>query len=141
MRTISQDLAFRVLTTPYQFATVPTDLTFVSLVEARRAALVLMPAALTGAVTVAVIEATDDAGTDAQVITGLSQSYTDTQDGLQGVFEVLDSDLSDGYTHVTLRVTPAAANTFAAYALLGDFDELPASNTTTDGVAFVDRLA
>lgn len=142
LHTITQGLEFRNLTTPHQFAAEATDLTYVSLVEARRAVLGIQNQSLAANATVAVIEAKDSGGTDAQAISGLSGTLTDgTDDGLMALFEVLDGDLSDGYTHVTLRVTPGATDTFAAFALLGALNERPASNLVADGVAFVDKLA
>lgn len=142
MHTITQELGFRNLTTPYQFAAEATDLTYIDLTEARRAVLALQPAALSANATVAVIEAKDASGTDAQAITGLSATLTDgTDDGKLALFEVLDGDLSSGFSHVTLRVTPGGTDTFGAFALVGDLHEYPASNASADGVAVVDKLA
>ncbi|MBZ0304472.1 MAG: hypothetical protein K8I82_00255, partial [Anaerolineae bacterium] len=87
---------------------------------------------------ITVYEATDAEGSGAQVISGLTDDFVDgTDETRAGIIEVRDDDLSDGFSYVGLLVTPGAANTFCAFALLGEAYQNPVSNGTEDGVAWI----
>jgi hypothetical protein len=92
---------------------------------------------LDGNMVVQVQEATSAAGAGAQNLSGLTGTFTNgTDEGRVGLIEVRQEDLSSGYTHVSLLVTPTATDSFAAVAILDELYEAPAGNATTDGVAF-----
>lgn len=138
MRTLNDNLAVRAIATPGTYTSGFAQAgSYVSLVDYRRVLFVCMNGELDGNMPVIVLEAQDSSGTGAQTIAALTGTFTNgTDEGRVGLIEVRDDDLSDGYTHVTLRVTPGAADSFAAIALLGEGSELPAANATTNGVAF-----
>lgn len=77
-------------------------------------------------------EATDDQGTDEQDLTGKAiTQLAGTDDNKQAIIEVDASELSDGFTHVSLDITVGDGTTGAnvsAVALVGHARYQPASD-------------
>lgn len=137
MRTLNDNLAVRQVLNPASYAAAAQAGAWIPMRGFRRCLFIVNLGATTGDVAVQVQEATSDAGAGAQDIAGLSATFTATDDNKLGIIEVRDVDLSSGYTHVTVEVTPAAAGTLlAATALLGEPYSAPVSNAATDGVVF-----
>ncbi|GIV82071.1 MAG: hypothetical protein KatS3mg051_1425 [Anaerolineae bacterium] len=137
MRTLSDNLAIRQALDPASYNNVASVGDWIAMRGFRRCLFVVNLGATTGAVTVQVQEATDASGTGAQDISGLTGSFTATDDNKLGIIEVRAEDLSEGYTHVAVEVTPAAAGTLlAATAILGEPYSAPVSNAAADGVVF-----
>jgi hypothetical protein len=138
MRTLNDNLAIRAVATPGSYSSgVAQAGSYVSLVDYRRVLFVCMNGELDADMPVIVLEAQDANGTGAQTIAALTGTFTNgTDEGRVGLIEVRDDDLSDGFTHVTLRVTPGAADSFSAVAILGEGSEQPAANASANGVAF-----
>lgn len=138
MRTLNENLGIRAIATPGTYASGYAQAgSYVSLQEYERVLFVCMNGELDANMPVAILEAQDANGTGAQAISGLAGTFTNgTDEGRVGLIEVRDADLSEGFTHVTVRVTPGAADSFSAFAVLGDPYQLPASNGTAEGVAF-----
>lgn len=139
MRTLHENLAVRMIGTPAEYAAAEVDLEYVSMVGYQRVLFICGNGELDGNITIVPIEAEDENGTNAQAIgTAFNGTFTNgTDEARIGLIEVREGDLSEGYTHVTLRVTPAAADSFFAVAVLGDHNLLPVENGTPEGVAFV----
>lgn len=140
--TLSDMLAVRMGATPATWAA--NNGTYGNWVQlkgkARRALCIVLNGELDGDLLMELFEATDSSGTSAQELSGITagQSFINgTDEGKVGVFEVLADDLSDGFSHVAVRPTPAATDTFAAVWILGDLYEYPAANAAADGVTFV----
>lgn len=138
MRTLNEKLAIRMIHTPGgDYAVAAVDGTWVDMTGFRRCLFVSLVGALDADLNVAVYEAKDDAGDGAQAISGLSDKFdNDSDEDRVGLIEVRDVDLSESYTHVTLRVTPGATDPFSAIAILSEPYAAPVSNDTADGVAF-----
>lgn len=137
MRTLNDNLAVRQALDPAAYAASAATGNWIGLRGYRRCLFVINLGATTGDVAVKVQEAQDDSGTGAQDISGLAGTLTATDDGKLGIIEVRDVDLSAGFTHIALVVTPAAASTYlAATALLGEPYSAPVSNAVADGVVF-----
>lgn len=88
---------------------------------------------------VEVFEATDSAGAGAQELTGVTTGknfVNGTDEARVGLILVHEGDLSDGFSHVALRVTPGSTQEFAATAILLGLYSYPASNLPADGVAW-----
>ncbi|MCC6361852.1 MAG: hypothetical protein IT450_24215 [Phycisphaerales bacterium] len=138
MRTLNDNLAIRMIHTPGgDYAAAAVDGTWVSMAGYRRILFVSLAGGLDGNIAVAAYEATDAAGSDAQALSGLSDSFVNgTDEDRVGLIEVRDVDLSDGFGYVTIRVTPAATDPYSCIAILGEPITAPVSNATTDDVAF-----
>jgi hypothetical protein len=137
-RTFNDDWAVRLVGSPATWAAAAVYTDWTPIAGFRRCAFIVGNGELDDDLAMAVYEATDASGTDAQAISGISDSFVNgTDEDRAGIFEVRDSDMSDGYTHLALLVTPAATDTFCAFAILGEAYSYPVSNATTDGVAFV----
>jgi hypothetical protein len=144
LRDFVSNLAFRTLGTPAAAGWVGAAMytNWIQLAGvARRIALVPVVGPIAADCVIEVFEATDSSGTSAQELTGVvatSKTFANgTDEGRVGLIEVKDDDLSDGFTHVALKVTAAGNDMpFAAVAILADLYDFPASNATTDGVAF-----
>lgn len=144
LRDFATNVAIRPLGTPsatgWAAAAVYTD--WVQLAGiARRIALIPIVGDIAADCVIEVFEAQDGSGTGAQELTGVvatSKTFANgTDENRIGLVEIKDEDLSDGFTHVALKVTPAGASMpFAAVAILADLFDFPASNATTDSVAF-----
>ena len=136
-QTLNSNLGVRQALDPAAYAAEAAVGNWIGMTGFRRCMFAINLGATTGAVAVKVQEATDDQGTGAQDITGLSGSLAATDDGKLAIIEVRDVDVSEGFTHVALVVTPAAASTYlAATALLGEPYSAPVSNEPADGVVF-----
>lgn len=104
----------------------------------RQALLVCLAGELDADMTVAVYEATDNAGSGAQAIAGLTGTFTNgTDEGGYGLITVASEDLSDGYDFVTAYVTPGATDAFACVWVIGQLHEYAADNSDA---AFNDYL-
>lgn len=137
-RTFNDNWAVRLVGTPGTWAASAVYTDFVSMVGYRRCAFIVGNGDLDDDLDVKVYEAKDDSGTDAQAIAGLTDAFVNgTDEERAGIIEVREADLSDGYTHVGLLVTPAATDSFCAFALLGEAYQNPVSNGTEDGVAWI----
>lgn len=102
----------------------------------RQAVLIVSNGELDSNMLIEVFEAQDAAGTGAQELSGVTTGKTftnGTDEGKIGIIVVRDSDLSDGFSHVAVRPTPGAADSFAAFWVIGDLYEAPADNS---GAAF-----
>ena len=137
-RTFNDNWAVRGIHTPGDaYAAAATAGTWVNMQGYRRVAFLGYVGELDGDFTMAAYEATDDSGTDAQALDGITDSFVNgTDEDRVGILEVREVDLSDGYTHVTVYVTPTATDAFSCLAVLGEPYDAPVSNATTDGVAF-----
>lgn len=137
MRTFSEYAAVRMAGTPASWAAAAVNGNWIDMSEFRRCVFVCMNGELDGDLDVKVQEATSNVGANAANIAGLTDAFVNgTDEARVGIIEVKDGDLTSGYKYVSLLVTPAAADTFSAVAFLLDAYEKPASNTTTDGVAW-----
>ena len=105
-----------------------------------RALLIGHVGALDANVTLEVMEATDDAGTSAQELTGptTGETFTNgTDESRVGLIEIRQGDLSAGYTHIAARITGDAGQSLSAVFVFTDSEfDYPVSNGTADGVAF-----
>jgi hypothetical protein len=131
--------AYRVAATPAVYTTGVTVQAYQKFQGFRRAALLALVGAITGDVTVEIMEAQDSSGTNAQVLTvaNASETFTNgTDENRCGVIEVNDADLSAGFTHLAARITGDGATSFAALWELTDERDVPITNATTDDVAF-----
>lgn len=137
-RTFNDNWAVRLVGTPAAWAAAAVYTDFVSMVGFRRCAFIVGNGELDADMAIAVYEATDASGAGAQAISGLSDSFVNgTDEARAGIIEVREADLSDGFTHVGLLVTPGAADSFCAFALLGEAYDNPVDNGTADGVAWI----
>jgi hypothetical protein len=140
MRTLREGLAARMMGTPGTWAAAAVYTNWVQLGKVGRRALIIAGnGELDADLTVEVFEATDASGTDATELTGItnSQKFTNgTDEGRVGLVEVLDTDLTDGFDYIALKVTPGATDSFAAFVVISDLYDSPASNLPADGVAF-----
>ncbi len=137
MRTLNNNLAVRQALNPAAYAAAAADGNWIGMRGFRRCLFVINLGATTGDVVVQVREVTSAAGAGAQNITGLTGTLTATDDNKLGIIEVRDVDVSAGFTHVSIRVTPAAATTLlAATALLGEPYSAPVDNAPANGVVF-----
>jgi len=138
MRTFNDNHAVRLIGSPAEWAAAAAYTDWVPIAGYRRCTFLVGNGELDADMALAVYEATDASGTDAQAISGLADSFVDgTDEDRAGILEVRDVDMSDGFTHLALLVTPGAADSFCAFAVLSEGYTMPASNATTDGVAFV----
>lgn len=138
MRSFNDMYAVRLVGSPAEWAAAAVYTDWTAMAGYRRCVFLVGNGELDDDLAMAVYEATDSSGTGAQAISGLSDSFVNgTDEDRAGIFEVRDADMSDGYTHLALLVTPAAADSFCAFAVLGEALENPVDNATTDGVAFV----
>jgi hypothetical protein len=84
-------------------------------------------------------QAKDDSGTDAEDVTGKAITQLTKAGGddeKQSVINFRPEDLSDGFTHVQLKLAPAVADTGAAGVLLGCEPRYsPASGFDAESVA------
>lgn len=137
-RSFNDDWAVRLVGSPASWANAAVYTDWVAIAGYRRCVFLVGNGELDADMTLAVYEATSAAGAGAQAISGLSASFVNgTDEDRAGILEVRDSDMSAGYTHLALLVTPGAADSFCAFAVLGEALDYPVSNATTDGVAFV----
>jgi hypothetical protein len=137
-RTFNDNHAVRLVGSPAAWAAAAVYTDWTSMVGFRRCTFLVGNGELDANMAMAVYEAKDATGTDAQAISGLSDTFHNGADeDRAGIIEVRDTDLTVGYPYVALLVTPGAADSFCAFAVLGEPYDLPCSNTTTDGVAFV----
>ncbi len=141
-RTLTEGLAFRMIGSPGSYTTGAQLTKFVKLAGVgRRAVFICGNGELDGDFLVEVMEGTDANGAGAVELTDITSGKTfvnGTDEDRLGLIEVLDSQLDDGYDWIGLRVTSGAAgDSFFAAAAIGDLYEEPASNLTTDGVAWV----
>jgi hypothetical protein len=107
---------------------------------ARRAMAIVSNGELDGNLLVEVFEATDSAGAGAQELTGITTGVSfvnGTDEGKVGLIEVFDGDLSDGFSYVAIRPTPAAADSYSCIWLLSDLWDYPAANLPANGVSFI----
>jgi hypothetical protein len=138
MRTLSEAFAVRMAATPATWAAAANYGNWIGLQGYEGALFICGNGELDGNMTVALYEATDDEGAGAQALTGVTESFANgTDEARVGLFEIRADQLTAGFTHVALRCTPGATDSFAGYAVLFGGHNLPASNETTDGVAFV----
>jgi len=130
--TTSENFKYAVAGTPGTWAAAAVYGSWVQLAGvARRAQLIAVNGELDANMTVAVYEATDASGTGAQALTGLTGTFHNGADeGLLGLIEVRDDDLSDGYDYIAVLCTPGATDTFAAVWQLGELYSYPADNST-----------
>lgn len=129
--------AFRMIHTPATFAAAAIYGNWVSLAEHRSVTFIMGNGELDGDFAVAAFEATDSAGSGAQALTGKSDSFVNgTDEGLLGLITVYDYELSSGFTHVTIKATAGATDSFACFAMLSNPNVLPAVNTVGTHVAF-----
>ena len=137
-RTFNDNWAVRAVGSPATWAAAAMYTDWVAIAGFRRCVFLPQNGELDGDMVIAVYEATDASGTSAQAISGLTDSFVNgTDEDRVGIIEVRDVDMSDGYTHLALLVTPAATDSFACVAVLGESYEAPVSNATTDGVAWI----
>ena len=137
--TPNQANAFRMVHTPATYAAAAVDGTYISLVEHRSVTFVAGNGELDGNIVLAIVEATDSSGTSAQVLAGKAGTFTNGTDETRvGLITVNDFDVTLGYPWVTVRVTPAATDSFFCIAVVSNPNKLPAQNTTALGVAFDD---
>ncbi len=146
LRTSSENLAVRMLGTPGAsgWAAAANYTSFIQLGKiGRRALLIPLVGDIAADGVIEVFEATDAAGAGAQELTGVvatSVTFSNGDDENRvGLIEVKDTDLSEGFDFIGLKVTPAGATyPFAAVALIADLYSFPAVNGTAEGVAFVE---
>jgi hypothetical protein len=139
VRTFNDAFAVRSMGTPgpWSAAAQYAEATWIDMAGFRRAIFLPHAGELDADMTVAVYEATDNAGTGAQAVSGLNDTFTNGQDeGLPGILEVRDCDLTAGYRFVNLLVTPGAADGFSGVVLLTEAYERPVTNTVNTHVAF-----
>ncbi len=137
MRTLNDNLAVRQALNPASYAAVAVTGNWIGMRGFRRCLFVINLGVTAGDVVVQVREATSAGGAGAQNITGLTGILGSTDDGKLGIIEVRDVDLSAGFTHLALVVTPAEAATFlAATALLGEPYSAPVPNAPANNVVF-----
>lgn len=140
MHTFFDNFEARQSNTPATYAAAAVNGEWISLQDCEYVVFIATNGELDGNMPVIVLEATDENGSNADTIASLTGTFTNgTDEGRIGGIEVHESDLSEGFTHVSLRVTPAATDSFAAIAIRGGLHSKPASNLPTDGVAFVDK--
>lgn len=141
--TFFENNAIRVAGSPGSWAAAGVYGNFIDVTGFRRIVFLLLNGELDGDMAFKVYEATDSGGTDAQEVdSGLRNSFVNgTDENRIAGIEVLSEDLTTGYPFVGLLVTPTAADTFAAVAILAEpYGSELVSNETTDGVAFTDSL-
>lgn len=138
MRTLNDNLAVRMVHTPGDaYAAAATAGTWHSMVGFRRVMFVPLVGELDGDLTVAAYEATDSSGTGAQALSGITDSFVNgTDEDRVGILEVRDTDLSAGFSYVTVYVTPTATDAFGCVAIFSEPHDAPVANTTTYDVAF-----
>ncbi|MCC6904301.1 MAG: hypothetical protein IT326_00560 [Anaerolineae bacterium] len=144
MRTFLEANAIRPVVPPVSIGSVTWG-SYIGLAKGNFRRVTFIPAVdadISNAVVVEVYEAKDDAGTDAQELTTAVTSgktfAAATAAGMVGGIEVRDEDLSSGYTHVTVYMTPAGTEVISCVAVLSEPRNLPVSNATTDFVAFAE---
>lgn len=139
-RTLTQNLTARMMGTPGPWAAAAVFTRWVQLGKVGRRALIIAGnGELDANMLIEVFQATDSSGTNAAELTAITTGVTfvnGTDEGHIGIIEVLDTNLSEGYDYIGLRVTPGAADTFAAFVLIGDLYDAPAENAVADGVTF-----
>jgi hypothetical protein len=139
-RTLNQNLAIRVAATPGPWAAAAVFGPWVQIAGLyRRALLAVVNGELDADMLVEVFEAQDGSGTGAAELTSVTTGKTFTNgshEGKLGLIEIRDSDLHSGFTHIAVRCTPGAADTFAGFWILSDAYDYPVDNGTTDGVVF-----
>lgn len=141
-RTFNNNYAVRSMGTPgtWSAAAQYAQSTWINMQGFRRAIFIGHAGELDANMTVAVYEATDSAGTGAQAVTALAGTFTNgTDEGLPGVIEIRDADLTAGYNYINVLVTPGATDGFSGVLLLADPIAAPVTNTVDTHVAFVDE--
>jgi len=141
-RTFNDNYAVRSMGTPgtWSAAAQYAETTWINMQGYRRAIFIGHAGELDANMTVAVYEATSSAGADAQAVTALTGTFTNgTDEGLPGIIEIRDADLTDGYTYVNILVTPGATDGFSGVLLLTDSVSAPVTNTVNTHIAFLDE--
>lgn len=140
LRNLLDELAVRSLATPGTWAAAAVYGSWIQIKgKCREVLLVPINGELDADMTIKVYEATDSSGSGAQELTraATAQKFVNgTDEGRVGAIVVKEGQLSAGYSHVTLQITPGATDSVAAIAILGGLYAYKASNTTSDGVAF-----
>lgn len=137
MRTFNDNHAVRMAGTPATWAAAAVHGNWIAVAGYRRFTFITLNGELDGNLVAAVYKATDSSGTGAAALSGLTGTFTNgTDEARVGIIEVRDSDLGTDTTHISLRVTPGATDSFAAVCILSEPYELPVSNATTNGVAY-----
>jgi hypothetical protein len=141
-RTFNNNFAVRSMGTPGQWAAAAAycESTWINMQGYRRAIFIGHAGELDADMTVAVYEATSSAGANASAVAALTGTFTNgTDEGLPGVIEIRDADLTEDYNYINIRVTPGAADGFSGIILLADPISAPVTNTVATHVAFVDE--
>ncbi len=140
-RTFGQQFAIRAMGTPatWSAAAQYVQSGWIDFRTYRRAIFLPICGELDANMTVAVYEADDATGTNAQEVSAaLLGTFTNGVDeGLPGIIEILDSDLEKPF--LNLRVTPGATDGFAGILLLDEGHEQPEVNTINTHIAFNER--
>jgi hypothetical protein len=137
MRTFNQNNAIRMINTAATYAAAAVYGSWLSMVGYDRCTVIGVVGAMSADVVMAIYEATDASGSDAQALTGLTGTFTNNEDeGLPGLIEVRAADLSDGFTHITALVTPAASASFGSLGIFSGAYAMPVTNTEDTHVAF-----
>lgn len=138
MRTFNDNNAVRMAATPATWAAAAVYGNWIAVAGFRRFTFIPMNTELDGALLVEVFQATSSVGAGAAAVTGLSNTFANgTDEARVGIIEVRDSDLLATTTHIALKVTPAATDSFGAVCILSEPYEAPVLNGTTQGVAWV----
>lgn len=140
-RTLTQELATRRIFNGTT-GTSAIDGTFIDMEGFRRCRfLVQAPATVAANIVVKAREATSAAGASAQdIATALNGTIVaSTDNGRVALIELLDVELTSGYSFVSLNFTTSNNQTVVALADLADPIDLPVTNGTVDGVAFIKR--
>lgn len=99
----------------------------------RQATLIALAGELDADMVVAVYQATDDAGSDAKAISGLTGTFTNgTSEGGYGLITVNSDDLDDGFDYVTAYVTPGATDAFAGVWVIGKLYDYPSDDSDAE---------
>lgn len=141
-RTFNNNYAVRSMGTPGTWAAAAAyaESTWTNMQGFRRAIFIGHAGELDADMTVAVYEATSSAGANAQAVATLTGTFENgTDEGLPGIIEIRDADLTDEYHYINIRVTPGAADGFSGVLLLADPIDAPVTNTVDTHVAFVDE--
>jgi hypothetical protein len=140
-RTFGQQFAVRAMGTPatWAAAAVYASATWIDFRTYRRAIFLPICGELDADMTVAVYEADDASGTNAQAVDAtLDGTFANgTDEGLPGIIEILDSDLEKPF--LNLLVTPGATDGYAGILLLDEGHEQPETNTIDTHIAFNER--
>ena len=137
-RTFNDNWAVRMVSTPATHAANAHYGEWIDMLGFRRCAFIMLAGELDADMAAVVYQATDDSGSDAQVLdTTLADSFINgTDESRVAIAEVRDADLDDGFRYVTVLVTPGNTDGYACVAVLGEPYEAPVGNLPADGVAF-----